>query len=65
MTLKQIYSESLSQSYSAIYRSIEEYRESLSNEFETDFTLISEGRLFDQELENRAETVDYYYIWKR
>ena len=65
LTLNQIYSESLSQSYSAIYRSIAEYRESLTEEFGGDFEMVSDGRLFDKELENRKETVDYYFLWRR
>ena len=65
LTLNQIYSESLSQSYSAIYRSIAEYRASLTEEFGRDFEMVSEGRLFDKELENRKETVDYYFLWRR
>lgn len=65
LTLNQIYSESLTQNYSAIYRSIAEYKETLSNEFGDDFTLIKEGQLFDEELTNRVETLDYYFVWKR
>lgn len=64
LTLQDIYSESLSQNYSAIYRSIEEYRESLSNRWKSKFKLIAEGKLFDEKLTNRAETTDYYFIWK-
>ncbi len=65
LTLDRIYSESLTQDYSAVYRSIEEYRESLTAAFGKDFLLMREGRLYDEELENRKETVDYYFIWKR
>lgn len=65
LTLNQIYSESLTQKYSAIYRSIAEYRETLSNEFGGDFTLVKEEQLFDEELTNREETTDYYFIWRR
>lgn len=65
LTLDQVYSESLSQDYSAVYRTIEEYRQTLGEEFSRDFTLVSEGRLFDSSLENRAETTDYYFIWER
>ena len=64
LTLNQIYSESLAQHYSAIYRSIEEYRKTLTKEFANDFTLADEGQLFEEELTNRTETVDYYFVWK-
>lgn len=65
LTLDKIYSESLTQSYSAVYRSIEEYRESLMEVFGRDFLPEAEGRLYEQKLENREETVDYYFILKR
>ena len=65
LTLDNVYSESLSQDYSAVYRAISEYRQTLSEEFSRDFTLVSEGRLFPVEMENRTGTTDYYFIWKR
>ncbi len=65
LTLDQIYSDSLQQKYSAIYRSIDEYRAALAGAFEPDFRLISEGELFDASLHNRKETTDFYLIWKR
>lgn len=65
LTLDKIYSQSLTQSYSAVYRSIEEYRLSLLEVFGRDFSIESEGHLYKTELENRKETVDYYYILKR
>ena len=65
LTLDRIYSESLTQEYSAIYRSVEEYRETMAEEFSADFRIVEEGRLFGEELENRAETTDYYFIWRR
>ena len=65
LTLNQIYSESLTQNYSAIYRSIEEYRKTLIEEFSKDFAIVDEGQLFEEELTNRTETTDYYFVWKR
>lgn len=65
LTLDNVYSGSLSQDYSAVYRATSEYRQTLSEEFSSDFTLVSEGRLFPAEMENRAETTDYYFIWRR
>jgi len=65
LTLDRIYSENLTQDYSAIYRSIEEYRQTLTEEFSSEFYLAKEGQLFEKMLTNRKETVDYYFIWKR
>ena len=65
LTLDHIYSKSLTQDYSAIYRSIEEYRQTLAEEFSVDFSLAAEEQLFEEGLANRAETTDYYFVWKR
>lgn len=65
LTLNQIYSESLAQNYSAIYRSVKEYRQTLMEEFLHDFSLVAEERLYEEELINREETIDYYFVWKR
>lgn len=65
LTLNQIYSESLTQNYSAIYRSIEEYRESFERQFGADFELVIEEQLFEDGLTNRKETTDYYFVWRR
>lgn len=64
LTLDQIYSEGLRQDYSAIYRSIVEYKSSTQKAFGDTFNLFSEGQLFDDSLHNRKETTDYYLIWK-
>lgn len=65
LTLDQIYSEDLKQNYSAIYRSIDEYRKASSDILGREFQLLSEGELFDAALHNRKETTDYYLIWKK
>ena len=65
LTLDRIYSEGLKQNYSAIYRSIAEYREATTKVFGDAFKLSSEGELFDGSLHNRKETTDYYLIWKK
>lgn len=65
LTQDQIYSDSLHQKYSAIYRSIDEYRIILTEVFEPEFRLVSEGKLFDASLHNRKESTDYYLIWKK
>ena len=55
----------MTQNYSAIYRSIEEYRESFERQFGADFELVIEEQLFEDGLTNRKETTDYYFVWKR
>lgn len=65
LTLNQVYSNELRQNYSAIYRSIEEYRTAFDNEFSDEYQLISTGDLFDDELHNRKETVDYYFVYRK
>lgn len=65
LTLRQLFSESLNQYYSAIYRSVKEYRESFQSAFGADYVLVQEGELFPASLRNRKETVDYYFVWKR
>ena len=65
LTLDNIHSEELRQDYSAIYRSIQDYRESQKEAWSASFRLIHEGYLFSEELQNRKETVNYYFIWER
>lgn len=65
LTLNHFFSEGLKQYYSAIYRAIKEYRESFQKEFVPEYALVQEGALFDEELRNHKETIDYYFIWKR
>lgn len=65
LTLDQIYSDGLGQNYSAVYRSVKEYQQSLSEAWSDIYELVSEGLLFDSDLMNRKDTADYYFIWKR
>lgn len=65
LTLDDIYSDSLSQNYSAIYRTINDYRKSTDAVFGNLFALVKEGYLFGEELRNRKETVDYYLIFEK
>ena len=65
LTLNKFFSDGLNQHYSAIYRSIKEYRENFQKEFAPEYTLVREGALFDEELRNHKETIDYYFFWKR
>ena len=65
LTLKDFYSEGLQHEYNAIYRTSEEYSKLIKN-FLVGFEIINEGYMFEQdELNNRKETVQYYYILKR
>ncbi|SHM79867.1 Methyltransferase domain-containing protein [Anaerosporobacter mobilis DSM 15930] len=66
LTLNQIYSESLTQNYTAIYRSISEYRRLIETIFGEDgFEIVNEGALFEETLKNRRETLDYYFVIRR
>lgn len=67
LTLDQIYSENLTQNYTAIYRSIAEYRKLFQEIFvdEFGFTIEREETLFEEGLRNRAETLDYYFILRK
>lgn len=66
LTLSDFYSDSLSQNYTAIYRSISEYEALIQSNFvENGFQIISKGPLFEEKLQNRKETMDYYFILKR
>ena len=65
LTLNNFFSDGLKQYYSAIYRSVKEYRDSFQKAFVPEYILVQEGALFDEELRNHKETIDYYFIWKR
>lgn len=66
LTLDRFHSESLSQDYTAIYRSITEYKELVGRYFIQDgFVIKEEGALFEEGLRNRKETLDYYFILER
>lgn len=67
LTLDKIYSENLTQKYTAIYRSIVEY-DDLLNEIlvkKFGFTIKKQEALFEAGLRNRAETLDYYFILRK
>lgn len=66
LTLNGFYSDSLAQDYTAIYRSIGEYKELVERSFvRKGFEIKEEGALFEEALQNRKETLDYYFILKR
>lgn len=61
LTLKDIWSENLKSRYSAVYRSVDEYRAIYSAHFK----VIEEGPLFDTELNDREDTWDYYFLCRK
>lgn len=66
LTLSDFYSDSLSQNYTAIYRSIAEYEDLMKENFiDHGFEVVSKGELFEENLQNRKETLDFYYVLRR
>lgn len=67
LTLKEFYSEDLKENYNAIYRTCEEHMRNYSQVFGREgFALVEEGFLYKEEsLNNRRETAQYYWIYKR
>ena len=66
LTLKDFYSEELKSDYNAIYRTRAEYLEFFSQTLiPAGFALTDEGFMFDESLNNRKETVQYYFILER
>lgn len=67
LTLKNFYSEELKDQYNAIYRTKEEIMYFLQRYYMCNgFHIKKEGYLFDDEaLNNRKETVQYYFILER
>ena len=66
LTLKDFYSEELEDHYNAIYRT----RDELMDMFEdtllsAGFQLEKEGWMFGDELNNRKETAQYYFVFRR
>lgn len=64
LTLNNFYSEDLKHEYTAIYRTAEEYENILKEKFVKIFKLnmLKSEDLFSDNLKNRAETKDYYFI---
>lgn len=67
LTLKDYYSDELKSDYNAIYRTRDEIKEILKDTLlNKNFAIETEGFLFEaDELNNRKETKQYYYILKR
>lgn len=66
LTLKDFYSNELSHSYSAIYRSLSEYNAAISEVFPSDsFEVVEEGETWKTEHKNRKDTTSWYWIVRR
>lgn len=66
LTLKDFFSEELNDYYNAIYRTRDELMENISRSFlDKGFYVAEEGFLFEDALNNRKETAQYYYILER
>ncbi len=67
LTLNRFYSKDLKHDYTAIYRTVSEY-DVIIKKYLKDrcgFSYLSRGELFENELKNRKETLDYYYILQK
>jgi len=66
LTLKDIWSEELQHSYSAIYRTADEYLSMISAGLGTQgFSVVRSAPLFPSELSNHKETTQHYFILDR
>lgn len=65
LTLNKIFSEELNSEYSAIYRTYEELKNMIRSAFSNKNMFIQqEGTLYPQNLSNRKETTQYFFIIK-
>lgn len=67
LTLKDFFSEDLEDYYNAIYRTRDELQVIFGDSLvKQGFTLVADGVLFDeQDLNNRKETIQYYFTFER
>ncbi len=66
LTLKDFYSEELENTYNAIYRTREELMDIFCDTLIHDgFYVEKEGWMFEDSLNNRKETAQYYFIFRR
>ena len=59
LTLDRFWSDELGAEYSAVYRTVEEYRALTAR---AGFSIRHEGSPFDAALENRRETMQYFFV---
>ncbi len=64
LTLRKVQSEALKQEYTAIYRSVEEYRKAFKEALLSQCECLASGPLFE-EGRNRKETLDYFFVYRR
>lgn len=66
LTLKDFYSEELKSEYEAIYRTRDDYMKFFeATLIHEGFSVTDEGFMFDESLNNRKETAQYYFILER
>lgn len=66
LTLKDFYSEELDDNYNAIYRTRDELMSIFNNTLlSAGFCVEREGWLFEDSLNNRKETAQYYFVFRR
>ena len=66
LTLKEFYSEELESSYNAIYRTCDEYLQMIETVLTpAGFTISQQDRLLHDQLANRKETNQYYWLLQR
>ena len=66
LTLKEYFSEELNDNYNAVYRTRKELFEFFEKTFlKHGFYIKTEDFLFDEKLNNRKETAQYYFILER
>lgn len=66
LTLKDFYSEELKSDYEAIYRTRDEYMSFFEDTLlPKGFSVSDEGPTFDDSLNNRKETAQYYFVFER
>ena len=67
LTLKEIYSDELSQSYSAIYRNSDEFLNIMHEAFDKSFRLVCDDIMhFDDGRQKEREhvTLEHFVVWK-
>lgn len=66
LTLRDFYSDELQHSYNAIYRTREELMKFFASTLlVSGFCVEKEGWLFEDDLNNRKETAQYYFVFRR
>lgn len=65
LTLTDFFSEELNSNYNAIYRGLNEYEQLFTEHYyKKEYGILSSGSTWSEQLENRKETMNYYWILK-